>query len=116
MKQSIQRMCFAYVYDQGSSFSERRSNISGSRPWYQMKGLAIRNTHVKYESCTTYQSKVMTKVKVFEKKVKLLRSKIRGSKSWYQIKGLTRRNTHVIYKIPTTNQPKVMTKVNVFEK
>jgi hypothetical protein len=27
--------------------------------------------HVKYESPTTYQSKVMTKVKVFEKKVKL---------------------------------------------
>jgi hypothetical protein len=32
-----------------------------------MKGLARRNTHVKYESTTTYQSKVMTKVKVFEK-------------------------------------------------
>jgi hypothetical protein len=31
-----------------------------------MKGLAIRNTHVKYESPITYQSKVMTKVKVFE--------------------------------------------------
>jgi hypothetical protein len=37
------------------------------RSWYQMKGLARRNTHVKYESPTTYQSKVMTKVKVFEK-------------------------------------------------
>jgi hypothetical protein len=36
-----------------------------------MKGLARRNTHVKYEIPTTYQSKVMTKVKVFEKKVKL---------------------------------------------
>jgi hypothetical protein len=36
-----------------------------------MKGLARRNTHVKYESPTNYQSKVMTKVKVFEKKVKL---------------------------------------------
>jgi hypothetical protein len=32
-----------------------------------MKGLARRNTHVKYESPTTYQSKVMTKVKVLEK-------------------------------------------------
>jgi hypothetical protein len=30
-----------------------------------------RNTHVKYENLNTYQSKVMTKVKVFEKKVKL---------------------------------------------
>ena len=29
-----------------------------------MKGLAKRNTHVKYESPSTYQSKVMTKVKV----------------------------------------------------
>jgi hypothetical protein len=29
-----------------------------------MKGLTIRNTHVKYEGPTTYQSKVMTKVKV----------------------------------------------------
>jgi hypothetical protein len=36
-----------------------------------MKGLARRNTHEKYENPTTYQSKVMTKVKVFEKKVKL---------------------------------------------
>jgi hypothetical protein len=32
-----------------------------------MKGPARRNTHVKYESPTTYQSNVMTKVKVFEK-------------------------------------------------
>jgi hypothetical protein len=36
-----------------------------------MKDLARRNTHVKYENPTTYQSKVMTKVKVFKKKVKL---------------------------------------------
>jgi hypothetical protein len=36
-----------------------------------MKGLARRNTHVKYESPSTYQSKVMTKDNVFEKKIKL---------------------------------------------
>jgi hypothetical protein len=36
-----------------------------------MKGLARRNTHVKYESPTTYQSKVMTKVTYLEKKAKL---------------------------------------------
>jgi hypothetical protein len=37
-----------------------------------MKGLARRNTHVKYESpASTYQSKIMSKVKVFVKKVKL---------------------------------------------
>jgi hypothetical protein len=35
-----------------------------------MKGLPIRNTHVKYESPSTYQSKVISKAKVF-KKVKL---------------------------------------------
>jgi hypothetical protein len=46
------------------------SKVRGSKSWYQMKGLARRNTHVKYESPTTFQSKVMTKVKVF-KKVKL---------------------------------------------
>jgi hypothetical protein len=32
-----------------------------------MKGLARRNAHVKYESSSIYQSKVMIKVKVFEK-------------------------------------------------
>jgi hypothetical protein len=36
-----------------------------------MKGLARRNTYVKYESFSIYESKVMTKVKGFEKKVKL---------------------------------------------
>jgi hypothetical protein len=43
-----------------------------------MKGLARRNTRVKYESPTTYQSKVMTKVKVFEMKVKLQGQKSEG--------------------------------------
>jgi hypothetical protein len=36
-----------------------------------MKGLTRRNTHVKYESPTTYQSKVLTKVKVLKKNVKV---------------------------------------------
>jgi 3-phenylpropionate/cinnamic acid dioxygenase small subunit len=36
-----------------------------------MKGLARRNTHLKYESPSTYQSKVMTNVKVLEKNMKL---------------------------------------------
>jgi hypothetical protein len=36
-----------------------------------MKGLARRNTHVKYESLTTYQSNIMTKVKDLKKKAKL---------------------------------------------
>jgi hypothetical protein len=36
-----------------------------------MKSLARKNINVKYESPDTYQSKVMTKVKVLENKVKL---------------------------------------------
>jgi hypothetical protein len=43
-----------------------------------MKGLARRNTHVKYESPTTYQSKVMTKVNVLEKKAKLQGQRLEG--------------------------------------
>jgi hypothetical protein len=85
-------MCFACVY----VFKNPRSKIRGSRSWYPMKGLARRNTHVKYEIPTTYQSKVMTKlVKVFEKKVKL-----QGKRSWYQMKGLARRSTHAKFKSP----------------
>jgi hypothetical protein len=43
-----------------------------------MKGLARRNTNVKYESSSTLQPKVMTKVKVFEKKVKLQGQRSKG--------------------------------------
>jgi hypothetical protein len=43
-----------------------------------MKGLARSNTHLKYESSSTYQSKVMTKVKVLEKKTKLQGQKSEG--------------------------------------
>ena len=72
MKQSIRRMCFACVYDQVQVFEKKVKNTSGSRSWYQMKGRARRNTHVKYESSTTHRSKVITKVKVFEKKIKIM--------------------------------------------
>jgi hypothetical protein len=58
----------------------------------------------------------MTKVKYFEKKVKLPRLEVRGSKSWYQMKGLVRRNTHVQYESLRTYQLRVMTKVKVFKK
>jgi uncharacterized protein YcfL len=49
----------------------KRSNskVRGSRSWYEIKGLAVRNTHAKYDSHSTYQYKGMSKVKVFEKKV-----------------------------------------------
>jgi hypothetical protein len=39
--------------------------------WYQMKGLARRNQHVKYESPSSNQSKVMTKIIKVLEKVKL---------------------------------------------
>jgi hypothetical protein len=39
---------------------------SESKSWYQMKGLASRKAHVKYESTSTYQSNVMTQVIVLE--------------------------------------------------
>jgi hypothetical protein len=42
-----------------------------------MKGLARRNTHVKYEGPSAYQSKFMTKVKVLEK-VKLKGQRLEG--------------------------------------
>jgi hypothetical protein len=42
-----------------------------------MKGLAKRNIRVKYESPTTYQPKVMNKVKVFEQ-VKLQGQRLEG--------------------------------------
>ena len=42
-----------------------RSKVTGSKIWYEWKALIIRNAHVKYESPTSYGSKVMGKVKVF---------------------------------------------------
>ena len=39
----------------------------GQGYWCQWKGLAIRNTHTKYERSTSYGVKDMTKVKVFLK-------------------------------------------------
>jgi hypothetical protein len=43
-----------------------------------MKGLAKKNTHVKYKSLSTYQSNIMTKVRVFEKKVKLQGQRVKA--------------------------------------
>jgi hypothetical protein len=69
-----------------------------------MKGLARRNTHVNYEIRTTNQSKIMAKVKVFEKKRS--NSKVKGLRSLYQMKGLASRNKHVKYESSTTHQSK----------
>jgi hypothetical protein len=62
---------------------------------------------VKYERPNTYQSKIMTKVRVF-KIGQTQRSKVRMSRSWYEMKGLIRRNTHVKYEGPITYQSKVV--------
>jgi hypothetical protein len=35
--------------------------------WYPWKGLATRNTHMKYQSPSTYHSKVIGKVKVSDR-------------------------------------------------
>jgi hypothetical protein len=39
---------------------EKRSKIRASRSWYQMKGLARSNTHVKYENHSTNKLKVIS--------------------------------------------------------
>jgi hypothetical protein len=57
-------------YDNNKRFSKvgqtPRSKVRGSRSWYQLEGLVIRNKHVKCESPPTNQSKVMSKVNIFE--------------------------------------------------
>ena len=42
-----------------------RSRSQGKKSWYHVKGLVIRNTHMKYESFIFNSLKVMAKVKVF---------------------------------------------------
>ena len=42
-----------------------RSRSQGQKLWYNVKGLVIRNTHMKYESSIFNGLKVMAKVKVF---------------------------------------------------
>jgi hypothetical protein len=59
----------------------------------------------------------MTKVKVFEKKVKLQGQCSEGLVHGIKLmKGLIRRNTHGKYESPCSYQLKVMTKAKVFEK
>ena len=86
-----------------------------------MKGLITRNLHVKYESPTTYGSRDIAKVKVFEKQVKF-----QGQGHKVKSQGLITRNLHVKYENPITYcskdkaQVKVLStdndKVKVFEK
>ena len=44
-----------------------RSRSQGKNFWFQQKGLATTNTHVKYDSPISFGSKVMAKVKFFQK-------------------------------------------------
>ena len=82
-----------------------------------MKGFATNNKYVKYESPSTYYSKVMAKVKVWNFCVKVgqtPRSRSKGQIWWYPKKGLVTRNTHVKYESHSSTKSKVMGKVNVF--
>jgi hypothetical protein len=47
-----------------------RSRSRGQKVWYQEKGLAIRNTNLKYECAITCHLKDMANVNVYEKWVK----------------------------------------------
>ena len=47
------------------------SRSQGQKLWYHVKGLDKRNTHVIYESPTSYGISVMANVKVFQKDVKV---------------------------------------------
>ena len=55
----------------GKSHQKSRSKfkvkVTRSKISYHVKGLVIRNTHVKYESPTSYDIKVIANVKVFQK-------------------------------------------------
>ena len=44
-----------------------RSRSLGQKLLYDVKGLVLKNTHVKYESPVSHVSEVITKVKVSEK-------------------------------------------------
>ena len=44
-----------------------RSRSQGENFWDQQEGLATSNTHVKYESPISFGSKVVAKVKFFQK-------------------------------------------------
>ena len=68
---------------------------------------------MKYESSTTHQSNVMTKVKVFEKKIKLQGQRLEDpghSRSW------SIRNIHAKFESPTTYQSKVISNIKSFGK
>ena len=54
-----------------SMFFFKTVKCQGRKVKYQHKDLITRNIHVKYQSSSTYCSKVISKVKNFERQVKL---------------------------------------------
>jgi hypothetical protein len=56
---------------QGTHIEGQRSTSKVKWSRYEMEYIVRGNTHVNHETFSTNQSKVMTKVKVLEKKVKL---------------------------------------------
>ena len=48
-----------------------RSRSQGKKQWYPQKGFITRNTHVKYQSSSSHCSKVISKVKVSERRTEL---------------------------------------------
>ena len=76
------------------SRSKSRSRSLGQKYWYQQKGLATTNIHVKYESPISFGSKVIATVKVFFSKVgQQSRSRLQSEKYL----ALTERSCHRKY-------------------
>ena len=63
----VKQNVFVKHYDPGGSNILIEVKLQGQKSRSQMKGLIIRNLHVKYESPTTYGSRDIANVNVFEK-------------------------------------------------
>ena len=61
----VQKLWSRLIFSKVGQTSRSRSR--GKTFYFQQKGLATRNTHVKYESPISFGSKVMAKVKFFQK-------------------------------------------------
>ena len=61
-----------------------------------MKGLITRNTHVKYQSSSTHCSKVISKVKVSERRTELQNDRITELQNDRQDKNNMHKNSSII--------------------
>ena len=71
---------------------------------------------MKYQSSSTHNSKVISKVKVFKKWAKLQDQGHRVKNNGIYRKVLSSENTHVKYQSTNTHSSKVISKVKVFKK